>query len=42
LEITTPMGNMKLEFKGKVAGNDISGDVKIGNFGNAAFKGKKI
>ncbi len=40
-EISSPMGNMKLEFKGKVSGNDISGEVKAGDFGTSPFKGKK-
>lgn len=42
MEITSPMGKMKLDFKGKVAGNDISGEVKAGDFGSSPFKGKKV
>ncbi len=41
-EIASPMGNMKLDFKGKISGNDISGEVSLGGFGNAPFKGKKV
>jgi hypothetical protein len=41
-EVSGPMGRMKLEYNGKVAGNEISGTVKLGNFGNAPFKGTKI
>ncbi|OGN98359.1 MAG: hypothetical protein A2Y89_00600 [Chloroflexi bacterium RBG_13_51_18] len=42
MEINSPMGNMKLDYKGKVAGNDISGEVKAGDFGTSPFKGKKV
>jgi hypothetical protein len=42
MEINSPMGNMKLDYKGKVAGNDISGEVKAGDFGSSPFKGKKV
>lgn len=41
MEINSPMGNMKLDYKGKVTGNDISGEVKAGNFGTSPFKGKR-
>ncbi len=41
-EISGPMGNMKLDYKGKVAGNDISGEVKAGDFGSSPFKGKRV
>jgi hypothetical protein len=38
--ITTqsPMGSMVLEFKGVLAGNEITGNVKLGQFGEAPFK----
>jgi hypothetical protein len=42
MEISTPMGNMKLEYKGAVKGDDISGEVKAGNFGISPFKGKRV
>jgi hypothetical protein len=42
MEISSPMGNMKLDYKGQVKGNDISGEVKAGNFGTSPFKGKRI
>jgi hypothetical protein len=42
MDITSPMGEMKLEFSGKVSGNDIAGEVKVGNFGTSPFKGKKV
>jgi hypothetical protein len=35
------MGKMALAYKGKVAGNEISGEVKAGDFGTSPFKGKK-
>ncbi|MCL1799454.1 MAG: hypothetical protein FWG23_06940 [Eggerthellaceae bacterium] len=36
----TPMGKMKLHFKGKVAGDDYEGKVKLGGpYGFRAFKG---
>jgi hypothetical protein len=42
LNITSPMGDMKLQFHGKVTGNDIAGDIKMGDFGSSPFKGKKV
>jgi len=42
MEINSPMGNMKLDYKGKVAGDEISGEVKAGDFGSSPFKGKKV
>jgi hypothetical protein len=33
---------MKLEYSGKVTGNEISGTVKLGNFGTAPFKGTRV
>ena len=42
MDISSPMGQMKLEYTGKVTGNDIAGDVKMGTFGTSPFKGKKI
>jgi hypothetical protein len=41
-EINSPMGKMALTYKGKVTGNDISGEVAAGNFGTSPFKGKKV
>jgi hypothetical protein len=32
---------MTLEFTAKVAGDEISGDVSLGTFGNAKFSGKR-
>lgn len=41
-EISGPMGKMKLEYAGKVTGNEISGTVKLGDFGTAPFKGVRV
>lgn len=37
-----PMGKMQLSFKGKIKGNDFSGEVSTGMFGTYPFKGKKV
>lgn len=42
LNITSPMGEMQLGFHGKITGNDIAGDIKMGSFGSSPFKGKKV
>ena len=39
-DITTPMA-MTLEFSATVNGDEISGDVKLGAFGNASFSGTR-
>ena len=39
-DITTPMA-MTLEFSATVDGDSISGDVKLGAFGNASFSGSR-
>jgi hypothetical protein len=41
IEAQSPMGVMTLEFNGKVAGNEITGVVKLGQFGEAPFKAVK-
>ncbi len=39
----TPVGNMKLIFKGKVSGDEISGKVNLGGpFGSRPFTGKRV
>ncbi len=39
----TPVGNMKVFFKGKVSGDEISGVVRLGGpFGSRPFKGKRV
>lgn len=40
LDITSPMP-MTLEFSGSVDGDSISGNVKLGAFGNATFEGTR-
>jgi len=42
MEISSPMGKMNLEYKGKVTGDDIAGEVKAGDFGSSPFKGKRV
>jgi len=39
-DITSPMA-MTLEFTATVSGDEISGDVKLGSFGNATFTGTR-
>lgn len=39
-DITTPMA-MTLEFSAKLEGDNISGNVKLGAFGNATFSGTR-
>ena len=39
--LTSPMP-MKLEFSAKVDGDEISGSVKLGAFGNASFSGTRV
>jgi len=41
VQINGPMGQMKLDFKGSVTGDEISGDVQVGSFGSATFKGTR-
>lgn len=41
VEITGPMGRMNLGYKLKVSGDDISGEVRLGDFGSAPLKGKR-
>jgi hypothetical protein len=35
------MGQMKLDFKVKVTGDDISGQVQLGSFGTGQITGKR-
>ena len=42
MDIKSPMGQMKLEYNVKVTGDDMAGEVKIGTFGSAPLKGKRI
>ena len=36
------MGKMKLDFKGSVSGDAMSGDVVFGQFGNGTFSGTRV
>ena len=40
--INTLMGEMEQSYKGTVKGDEISGDVKMGNYGTTTFKGKRL
>lgn len=42
MEIESPMGKMNLEYKSKVTGDDITGEVKAGDFGSSPFKGRRV
>lgn len=39
--MSSPMGEIKLDFKGTVSGDDISGEVQAGSFGTSPFKGTR-
>jgi len=41
ITVSGPMGQMKLDFKGTVSGDDISGQVQLGSYGSAPFKGTR-
>ncbi len=41
-DISSPMGQMVLEYTGTVTGDNIAGEVKAGNFGSSPFKGKRV
>ena len=41
MQVSGPMGQMKLDFKGAVSGDQISGQVQLGSFGSAAFSGTR-
>ncbi|MEE8353309.1 MAG: hypothetical protein V3S10_02535 [Dehalococcoidales bacterium] len=41
MSLSGPMGQIQLDFKGTVAGDDISGNVQLGSFGSASFKGSR-
>jgi hypothetical protein len=38
LEVTGPMGNVKLDFRGTVSGDEISGQVQLGSSDSSDFK----
>jgi hypothetical protein len=41
MTMSSPMGEMKLDFKGTVSGNAITGQVQAGAFGTSPFKGTR-
>jgi hypothetical protein len=41
MKVNSPMGSIDLEYKGKITGDDITGEVKLGNFGTSPLKGKR-
>ena len=41
VQISSPMGEMKLDFKGTVIGDKISGQVQMGSFGSSDFQGTR-
>ena len=41
IQISGQMGEIKLDFKGTVSGDEISGEVQFGSFGSGTFKGTR-
>jgi hypothetical protein len=41
IKINGPTGEMQLNFKGTVSGDDVSGEVQLGTFGTSSFKGSR-
>ncbi len=41
VEMSGPMGQMQLDYKGNVSGDEISGQIQLGSFGSATFKGTR-
>jgi hypothetical protein len=41
LTVSTPQGDFTLQFKGKVEGETMKGEVQMGDFGTSQFTGKK-
>jgi len=42
MNVSGPMGQMKLDYSGKVEGDNISGTVQLGQYGSAPFTGKRV
>jgi hypothetical protein len=40
--IESPLGEMDIEFNGRVTGDAIAGDVTAGSLGTFSFKGKRV
>lgn len=41
-DVESPMGKMHITCNGIVDGKNISGEIKVGDFGSTPFKGKKV
>jgi len=41
ISMSGQMGQIQLDFKAKVSGDEISGDVQMGSYGSATFKGTR-
>lgn len=41
ISVSGQMGQMELDFKGEVSGDEISGQVQLGSYGSATFKGTR-
>jgi hypothetical protein len=41
INVSGPMGQVKLDFKGRVEGDAIAGQVQLGSFGTASFTGRR-
>ena len=41
IQISGPMGEMKIDFKATVSGDGISGTAQLGSYGSADFKGTR-
>ena len=41
IQISGPMGEMKIDFKAAVSGDEISGTAQLGSYGSADFKGTR-
>jgi hypothetical protein len=42
VNVSGPMGQMKLDYSGKVEGDNITGTVQLGQYGSAPFTGKRV
>ena len=41
IDVSGPMGQMKIDFKATVSGDEISGTAQLGSYGSADFKGTR-
>ena len=42
MKTDSPLGELDLEYKGKITGDDITGEVNTGIFGGMPLKGKRV